>query len=201
MLLVYESCLVRLLETSRCVSRWSWNPNTLGITYSGIQHTLAVVLVALRVLIIAALRTYCGLILMWLYPFVENKCFVHFLQNTVERNRAFGQRGFRLQKHPEYSSLSGQEVGNIICSGGAPLRQLLSSMQSLGPCNACIRKGGCLRISSNRRVVVAFGSHYQWQTIIWKISSPPPFIVMLLMRPCQSQYLILFKKKLVGSAS
>ena len=66
----------------------------------------------------------------WIYPFVQNDRFVHFIQNTVERHRAFGQRSFWLSKNSDYSTMTETDIADLIKGGGEPLKQLLSSMQS-----------------------------------------------------------------------
>ena len=66
----------------------------------------------------------------FIYPFVNHKRFVHFLQNTVERHRAFSQRGFWLQKHSEFGTMDASDMSVVINQGGEQLRKLLSSMQA-----------------------------------------------------------------------
>ena len=66
----------------------------------------------------------------WSYPFVESDRFVHWIQNTVERHRAAGQRSFWISKHSEYANLSVDELHSIINHGGLELKSLIMSMQS-----------------------------------------------------------------------
>ena len=46
----------------------------------------------------------------WMYPFLKNQRFVHFVQNMVERRRLFSQRSVWLKKQPKFSSLSEDDV-------------------------------------------------------------------------------------------
>ena len=66
----------------------------------------------------------------FIYPFVKHERFIHFLQNTNERHRAFSQRGFWLSKHSEFGSMDEIEMAAVINQGGEQLRKLLGSMQS-----------------------------------------------------------------------
>ena len=66
----------------------------------------------------------------WIYPFVKNDRFIHWMQNATECHRAYGQRSFWITKNAEYSTMTTDEVENIIRGGGDDLKQLLASMQS-----------------------------------------------------------------------
>lgn len=63
------------------------------------------------------------------YPFVQHTRFIHFLQNTVERHRAYSQRSYYLNQHPEFATLDENEISAIINRGGQELQSLLASMQ------------------------------------------------------------------------
>ncbi len=66
----------------------------------------------------------------WIYPFVQNDRFIHWMQNTTERHRAHGQRSFWINKNKDYSTMTTAEIENVIQGGGDDLKQLLASMQS-----------------------------------------------------------------------
>ena len=66
----------------------------------------------------------------FIYPFVKHERFIHFLQNTVERHRAFSQRGFWLNRNSEFANMDENEMKTVISQGGEDLRKLLGSMQS-----------------------------------------------------------------------
>ena len=65
----------------------------------------------------------------FVYPFVQNNRFVRFIQNTVERHRANDQRTTWISSNSKFSSLSSDEIGDVINTGGEPLKGFLSSMQ------------------------------------------------------------------------
>ena len=65
----------------------------------------------------------------FVYPFVQNNRFVRFIQNTVERHRANDQRTTWISSNSKFSSLSSDEIGDVINTGGEPLKDFLSSMQ------------------------------------------------------------------------
>ena len=64
------------------------------------------------------------------YPFVESDRFVYWMQNTIERHRAAGQRSFWISKHSDFASMTENELQKVIDDGGQEFRQLVSSMQS-----------------------------------------------------------------------
>ena len=66
----------------------------------------------------------------WIYPFVQNDCFIHFIQNNVECHRYFGQHSFWLYKNSDYSIMTNTNISDLIQGGGEPLDQLLYSIQS-----------------------------------------------------------------------
>ena len=65
----------------------------------------------------------------WIYLFLKNQCFLHFIQNTVECQRLFSQRSVWLKKHPKFLNLSEDKISTLIIDGGTDLKELLSSIQ------------------------------------------------------------------------
>jgi hypothetical protein len=66
----------------------------------------------------------------WQYPFIRHERFVHFIQNKVERKRAYDQRSVWIQKHSKFSLMSEDELTSVLNAGGSELNELLGSMQS-----------------------------------------------------------------------
>ena len=66
----------------------------------------------------------------WLFPFVQNDRFVHWMENTTRRHRAHGQRSVWLNKNSDFSTMSPSDISSVISTGGEELQKLLGSMQS-----------------------------------------------------------------------
>ena len=65
----------------------------------------------------------------WMYPFLKNQSFLHYIQNMVEYQRIFSQHSVWLKKHPKFLNLSEDKILTLIPDRGANLKELLSSMQ------------------------------------------------------------------------
>ena len=66
----------------------------------------------------------------WFYPFANDYRWIHWAQNTIERHRFTEQNSVYLEKKPEYSNISEQDLLDIVNNGGEESKKLLSSMRA-----------------------------------------------------------------------